>query len=93
MMLEEKKKKEEKNFLEMLSDCDCMDHYHHELPSGSVAIIGYTANMWGTSPVNIFFNVKWVMLLVFLINNYSSYHIVIICITAFGIVKTHMDSI
>jgi len=52
----------ETNFLEMLSDCDRMDRYNRDLPSGSVAVVGYTVNTWGTA-VNVCFNVKWVMLL------------------------------
>jgi len=52
----------ETNFLDMLSDCDRMDRYNRDLPSGSVAAVGYTVNTWGT-PVNVSFNVKWVMLL------------------------------
>ena len=39
-----------------------MDRYHDDLPPGSVAVVGYTANTWG-KPVNISLNVKWVMLL------------------------------
>jgi hypothetical protein len=55
--------RKETNFLHMLSDCDRMDRYSHDLPSGSVAAVGYTANTWGSNPVNVSFNVKWVMLL------------------------------
>ena len=39
-----------------------MDRYSGELPPGSVVAVGYTVNMWGT-PVNVSFNVKWLMLL------------------------------
>ncbi len=45
----------------MLADCDRMDRYSGNIPSGSVAAVGYTVNTWG-APLNVSFNVKWVML-------------------------------
>jgi len=47
----------------LLTDLDSMSRYGRELPTGSVAVVGYTVNTWGGPPVNVSFNIKWVMLL------------------------------
>jgi hypothetical protein len=60
------------NILEMLSDHDHMDRYNRDLPSGSIAVVGYTVNMWGTA-VNVSFNVSRLCSLVFLVSRYSLY--------------------
>jgi hypothetical protein len=40
-----------------------MSLYNKELPDGSVVVVAYTVNTWGGPPVNVSFNIKWVMLL------------------------------
>jgi hypothetical protein len=51
-----------KSFYELVLQVDQLSRIERELPSGSCAVVAYTANTWG-APINISFNVKWVMLL------------------------------
>jgi hypothetical protein len=53
-----------KSFYELVPEIDQLDRINRELPSGSCAVVAYTANTWGAStPINVSFNIKWVALL------------------------------
>jgi hypothetical protein len=51
-----------KSFYKLVLQVDQLSHIKCKLHSGSCAVVAYTANTWG-APINISFNVKWVMLL------------------------------
>ena len=52
------------SFQELVYDVHQLDRVKRELPPGSCAVVAYTVNTWGASlPVNVSFNVKWVVLL------------------------------
>jgi hypothetical protein len=57
-------RKYETGFYEIVLDVDKLGRIRREVPPGSCAVVAYTVNTWGkTAPVNVSFNVKWVMLL------------------------------
>lgn len=52
------------NFYELLLNLDQLGRVNREVPTGSCVVVAYTLNTWGkTLPVNVSFNVKWVMVL------------------------------
>ena len=52
------------NFYDLVLDIEKLNHINHEIPAGSCAIVAYTLNTWGkATPIDVSFNVKWVMLL------------------------------
>ena len=41
-----------------------LNHINREIPAGSCVVVAYTLNTWGKpTPINVSFNVKWVMVL------------------------------
>jgi hypothetical protein len=57
-------RKVDANFYELVLNVDQLDRVNREIPVGSCVVIAYTLNTWGkTLPVNVSFNVKWVMVL------------------------------
>jgi hypothetical protein len=52
------------NFYDLVLDCEQLKRINREIPAGSCVIVAYTLNTWGnTLPINVSFNVKWVMVL------------------------------
>jgi hypothetical protein len=52
------------NFYELDLDLDNLQRVHCEIPAGSYIVVAYTLNTWGRDvPVNVSFNIKWVMIL------------------------------
>ncbi|KIM78970.1 hypothetical protein PILCRDRAFT_10889 [Piloderma croceum F 1598] len=49
-------------FYDLVLEIDQLPWIKRELPVDSCAVVAYTVNTWGT-PINVSFNVKWVMLL------------------------------
>jgi hypothetical protein len=54
----------DKSFYELVPQVDQLNRINCELPAESCMVVAYTVNMWGaSSPINVSFNIKWVMLL------------------------------
>jgi len=52
------------NFYNLVSNVEQLKRINREIPVGSCVVVAYTVNTWGkTLPVNVSFNVKWVMVL------------------------------
>ena len=52
------------NFYNLVLDINKLNCINCEIPAGSCAVVAYTLNTWGkATPINVSFNVKWVMLL------------------------------
>jgi len=52
------------NFYDVMVSVEELKRINCELPPGSCAVVAYTVNTWGKGlPINVSFNIKWVMLL------------------------------
>jgi hypothetical protein len=57
-------RKVDSNFYDLALGPSQLERVNREVPSGSCAVVAYTLNTWGkTHPINVSFNVKWVMVL------------------------------
>lgn len=52
------------NFYDLVFNVEQLKRVNREIPVGSCVVVAYTVNTWGkTLPLNVSFNVKWVMVL------------------------------
>ena len=56
-------RKVDEPFYDVVLNLDKLNRIHREFLLDSWAVVGYTANTWGGLPINVSFNIKWVMLL------------------------------